>query len=419
MIARRARLTSTLNTPEGHQAVKASETPHSSDRFFADLPMVAVETEALDAAIYQPAPDDWLLIATDVKNSTEAVASGQHKTVNFVAASSIAAIKNACAPTPLPFLFGGDGATIMVPGGFGDQARLILARLRGLIQRQFGLDLVVGCLRVADIRAAGHDVCVGRYEPSPGNHFGVFTGGGVSLLEKSIKGRGDVGLQRLSEIPIGLDDGGDVDLSGLSCRWDQLKSARGKMLSVIVLGDDAALQQTYADIQQLAANGGDPHPVTAENLRLKWPPPGYRLEARARHKGGPLWLTTARLLVETLVAHVVITNGFKVGKFDANRYKSEIITNTDFCRYDDGLFFVIDCATVAIPKIAAYLEAKKDSGTIRFGLHASETALMTCFVTSTDESLHVHFVDGANGGYTRAAELLKGRVTLEQALTGV
>ena len=393
-----------------------SNRQRASDSFFAELPQVKDEISALDAAIYRPAPNDWYLIATDVKNSTEAVAAGKHKTVNFVAASSIAALKNACAPTPVPFLFGGDGATIMVPGGFGDEARRILARLRGLIKRQFALDLVVGCMSVADIRAAGSEVCVGRYEPTPGNHFGVFTGGGVSLLEKSIKGRGNEVLQRLSLIPPELDDGADVDLTGLSCRWDQLKSARGKMLSVIVLGDDAELVKVYVDIQRLAAEGGNPRPAKLENLQPKWPPAGYKLEAQVRRKRGPLWLTTARVLTETLVAHVVVSNNLKVGKFDTTRYKSEIVANTDFCRYDDGLFFVIDCATAAIPAIAGYLSMKKDAGKIRFGLHASESALMTCFVTSTDDSLHVHFVDGANGGYTSAAELLKGRVTLEQAL---
>ncbi len=396
-----------------------SSAPPSSDKFFADLPKVRDEAAALEAAIYQPAPDDWYLIATDVRDSTGAVASGKHKTVNFVAASSIAAIKNACAPIPVPFLFGGDGATIMVPGEFGDEARRILARLRGLIKNQFELDLVVGCLRVADIRSAGHDVRVGRYEPSEGNHFGVFIGGGVSLLEKSIKGRGDANLQRLSDVPLALDDGADVDLSGLSCRWDQLKSARGRMLSVIVLGADSVLQKTYADVQRLAADGGDARPVKLETLVPRWPPPGFQLEARARRKRGPLWLMSARILVETLIAQLVVANELKVGTFDTARYKSEIITNTDFCRYDDGLFFVIDCTTAAIPAIASYLAAMKDSGTLRFGLHASEAALMTCFVTSTATGHHVHFVDGANGGYTRAAELLKGRITLEQALVEI
>ena len=46
--------------------------------------------------------------------STPAVAAGKHKTVNFVAAMAIAALKNLCAPTRLPFLFGGDGSVVMV-----------------------------------------------------------------------------------------------------------------------------------------------------------------------------------------------------------------------------------------------------------------------------------------------------------------
>ena len=391
----------------------------SSQAFFAELPIISDEVLALDTNVYQPAPDDWFLIATDVRNSTGAVAEGKHKTVNFVAASSIAALKNSCAPTPIPFLFGGDGATVMVPGSWGEEARRILARLRGLIQRQFGIELAVGCVSVADIRRGGSDVLVARYEPSPGNHFGVFKGGGVSLLEKSIKGRGNAELQRLSLVPDALDDGGDVDLTGLSCRWDQLKSTRGKMLSVIVLGADEVLSDVYLNLQRLAAGGGDPHPVSLETLRAKWPSAGYLLEARARRKRGPLWLMSTRVLAETLVAHLIIVNSLRVGKFDTQRYKAEIITNTDFCRYDDGLFFVVDCATAAIPVIAKYLTQKKDAGAIRFGLHASDTALMTCFVTSTSESLHVHFVDGANGGYTRAAELLKGRITLDQALAFV
>ena len=42
-------------------------------------------------------------------------------------------------------------------------------------------------------------------------------------------------------------------------------------------------------------------------------------------------------------------------------------------------------------------------------MHVSETALMTCLVTSTVDSLHVHFVDGGDGGYTSAAKVLKAQ----------
>ena len=44
---------------------------------------------------------------------------------------------------------------------------------------------------------------------------------------------------------------------------------------------------------------------------------------------------------------------------------------------------------------------------LRYGMNVSDTALMTCLVTSTNEGLHVHFVDGGGGGYTNAAKSLK------------
>ena len=46
---------------------------------------------------------------------------------------------------------------------------------------------------------------------------------------------------------------------------------------------------------------------------------------------------------------------------------------------------------------------------LRYGMHVSQTALMTCLVTSPTESLHVHFVDGGDGGYTSAATIMKAQ----------
>jgi hypothetical protein len=387
-----------------------------ADAFFADLPVIAKEVGAFDLGNYSSAPDNWSLVVTDVRNSTNAIATGLHKTVNFVAATSIASLKNMCAPTPVPFLFGGDGAVIMIPPGRTFEARQVLARLRGMIRREFNLELAVGCVSMTELRAAGGDVLVGRYEPTPGNNFGVFAGGGVSLLERTIKGKGDPQLQTAAFIADELDDGAAVDLSGLSCRWDELRSVHGKMLSLIIISAQSVQRDIYLDVQRLASENSGTRPVRMETLRTSWPPDGYRLEARARHKRGPLWATTVKVLAETLLAHGSVTTSRVLGKFNPVAYKEEIITNTDFCRYDDSLFFVMDCRTQSLPGIVQYLQQRAATGAIRFGLHVSDTALMTCLVTSWSDHLHVHFVDGANGGYTKAAELLKGNITLDQVL---
>jgi len=40
-------------------------------------------------------------------------------------------------------------------------------------------------------------------------------------------------------------------------------------------------------------------------------------------------------------------------------------------------------------------------------LHESREALMTCFVQKTNQSDHIHFIDGGDGGYALAAVSLK------------
>lgn len=42
-----------------------------------------------------------------------------------------------------------------------------------------------------------------------------------------------------------------------------------------------------------------------------------------------------------------------------------------------------------------------------YGLHQSDSALMTCSLFSLEESEHIHFIDGSDGGYALAARQLK------------
>lgn len=374
--------------------------------FFDSLPLLASAHDTFDRARYRAAPDDWALIVTDVVDSTLAIAGGRHKSVNFVAAMAIAALRNLCAPESIPFLFGGDGVVVMVPPRHVDQARIELARVRGLAAREFDLELRVGLARVAELRQYGSDVRVGRYEPSAGNSFGVFLGGGVASLEAAVKGHGDAALALHAAIPQALDDRVPVDLTGLSCRWDPLRSRHGRMVALILQG---ALEPgpTYAAILQLAGLGGDPRPVRPDTLHTSWPPRGFMLEARARRRGGWLAWSVLHVLGATLLARLIFARGRPVGRFDPARYKQEIATNTDFCRHDQTVCFVIDCALDRIEPIRAYLDQEVSARRLRYGIDVSDTALMTCLVTSTTDNVHVHFVDGGGGGYTNAAKTLK------------
>ncbi|MBO9648858.1 MAG: DUF3095 family protein [Variovorax sp.] len=379
-----------------------------SASFFAELPLLASASNTFDAHQYRPAPDDWALVVTDVVDSTVAVEKGLHKSVNFVAAMGIAGLRNLCAPIRIPFLFGGDGAVVLVPPTKIEEARVELARVRRQAAEDFGLSLRVGMVPVEVLRRFGCDVLVGRFEPTPGNSFGVFLGGGVGLLDAAVKGRGNSELAQLCVIPEALDDGQPVNLEGLSCRWDTLHSSRGTILTLIVCGSDD-LGAVHAEIMRVAGPETQANPVSLATLRARWPPKGFTLEARARRRGGSLIAWCARVLAETLLARLVLARGKPIGNFDPERYRREIVTNTDFCKHDETLCLVIDCPNACVDAVRRYLSDKAQAGGLRYGIHCSDTALMTCLVLSPSDSLHVHFVDGGGGGYTSASKGLKGR----------
>lgn len=388
--------------------IARSPTTSTGADFFAQLPALTRSGDTFDTTKYRAAPDDWELVVTDIVGSTQAVAQGRHKTVNFVAAMAIAALKNLCAPIPLPFLFGGDGSVVMVPPEFSAQARQALARVRGFALREFGMQLRVGICPAQVLRAFGSDVRVGRFEPTPGNHFGVFLGGGVGMLEAAARGRGDPALIAQVAVPEALDDQVAVDLDGLSCRWNPLQSGRGRMLSLIIQGaSDPGV--VHARVMQLARQGGGDAPVRPDNLSTSWPPKGFLLEAQATRRGGPLWLAVLKVLANTLLARLIFIVGRPVGGFDPARYIQEISSNTDFCKHDDTVSFVIDCPQDCIASIRSYLDQQMAERQLRYGMHVSETALMTCLVTAAAGGLHVHFVDGGDGGYTAAARAMKAQ----------
>ena len=46
-------------------------------------------------------------------------------------------------------------------------------------------------------------------------------------------------------------------------------------------------------------------------------------------------------------------------------------------------------------------------GELNYGIHKSDHAVMTCLVANAVENQHVHFIDGGDGGYTKAATQMK------------
>jgi hypothetical protein len=147
--------------------------------------------------------------------------------------------------------------------------------------------------------------------------------------------------------------------------------------------------------------------LPARGPEVRWPPAGFEFEARAWPRPRSLILRRVALGLHTLLAFFVLRFNIPVGGFDPRRYRRELVENTDFRKYDDGLRMTLDCTADMADRLEARLEQASAAGVSRHGVHRQSAALMTCIVPSPTRSDHVHFVDGADGGYAAAARALK------------
>jgi hypothetical protein len=207
--------------------------------------------------------------------------------------------------------------------------------------------------------------------------------------------------------------GTQPDLSGLSCRFEEIPATRGLILSVLVVpepGADAqAVRQLIEEIIALVERTPDAgRPVPKGGPPLRWPPVGAELEARAK-SGGSLLRRRAHVLVDTLIAYLIMRFDIKLGGFAPKTYIQQVVENSDFRKYDDGLRMILDCTPELAQALTTRLAAAAAAGVARYGLHRQDAAMMTCFTPSALRNDHVHFIDGARGGYASAATALKAK----------
>jgi hypothetical protein len=375
------------------------------DGFYASLPVFRDFTHVMDPALFRPLPDDWMIGTADVVQSTKAIAENRYKAVNMAGAAVIVAVTNALEDREFPFVFGGDGASFAVSAADAGKAREALTSTAAWVRDDLDLSLRVGMVSVAEIRAQGLDVRVARYAPSPNISIAMFAGGGIAWADAAMK-RGDVALAA-------GPPGARPDLSGLSCRYEEIPSSRGVVLSLVVApvpdADMEAFRTAIEDIARIVEKTPDAsRPVPGQKLRLSWPPQGFELEARASRKPGEaLWVRRIKVLVWTFFAFVVMRFGIKIGGFIPAKYTRELIDNSDFRKFDDSLRMVLDCTVSLAEEIEEHLKDSAAKGILRYGTHRQQAAMMTCFTPSPTQSNHVHFIDGALGGYAMAASMLK------------
>lgn len=387
-------------------------TDQNPQAFLSNLPIFAEFEDVANLSRYRPLPEGWALAVADVVSSTEAIASGKYKSVNMAGASVITAVLNVLGGDDYPFVFGGDGAVVAVPPDGIAAATVALASVARWIEDDLGLIMRTSLVPVAAVRTAGHDVRIARFMASADMTFAMFAGGGSAWAEAQMK-------QGQFAVPMAVA-GTRPDLTGLSCRWNPISSRNGQIVSIIAVPMPTANPDTFrALVSEVVAvankAGGLGNPLPPEGPTPSLHGGGIEIEVSARARQGQRLSARLKVMFAIFMTAVLYRTNLTLGGFNARDYVRQMTRNTDFRKFDDGLKMTIDINAAGLAKIEALLEDGATTGICQFGLHKQDQALVTCIVPSLKVSQHMHFIDGAAGGYAQAAAQLKVKAALRTA----
>ncbi|MGB5983483.1 MAG: DUF3095 family protein [Nonlabens sp.] len=376
--------------------------------FYSELKVNYLPVQSLirESRLFSAAPEDWVVFIADVVDSTNAVNSGKHQNVNLAATGCVVAVMNALGTNiqncQIPYFFGGDGATFIVPGKYSKTVNDALQKYSARVFKNLQLTLRTGKMNVGDIYDNDYEINVAKVRLNKYLTIPLVLGNGLLYAEDQIKAR-----FRESEIENTSDE--SLDLNGMECRWDQIspRDDRHKVVCLIVSCKDESLHPTvYGDILDMIdltfGTLQERQPITVARLKLKATIQKIREEMMARIGENKL---------SYLIKHFVITYFgtlyFKLFK-EGQNYLNKVSQLSDTLMMDGSLNTVMEGSSTQIEMLGNYLDLLEKEGKIKYGMHATYASVMSCYVQDRGNN-HIHFVDGTEGGYTSAAIIYKAK----------
>lgn len=378
-----------------------------STRFYIDMPTCAIAPSQLlvDPSRFAPVPADWEVLLTDVRGSTKAVSEGRINTVNLVATGCIIAALNLAHRdgNDLPFFFGGDGATLLVPPSLAEPVASALALHRENTRAQFDLDLRVGRIKMADVYRAGHRIDLAKVDVSGGGLvLPVALGEGLQYVDRVVK--------REDADEIEASDDALLDLAGMECRWSNIRPPgdRQEVVCLIVSVRDTSRQGKL--LAEVLGNLDDIY----EPVAVRCPVSRRRLKFRSRldRIADELRLKVGRLEIGRLLKTWLVTmlsRPWFAFHPSGRHYLDRLVQLANTLTIDGRLYTVIAGTPQQRAALDEQLRVLEARGDITYGLDVCSSSVMSCYVRDRRDQ-HIHFVDGQGGGYTRASIDLKRKL---------
>jgi hypothetical protein len=356
-------------------------------------------------------PDDWLVVVADIEKSTQAVQSGMYREVNAVGVATIVSMMKAAGEVAIPYVFGGDGASFCIPPAILPNAEEALVITKAIARHEFGLGLRAGIVPINDIRQRGMDVWIGKYQPNEYYEQAMFSGNGLSMADSMVKDVKEGKRYRLREVPKTSLSVAEL-MSGFECRWSEIPGPDAEVVNILIQveqGNEDFYREIMSRLRSIYGCGEKCYPIRKEDMQLTLDSKKLGVETRIRTGLMPwyrklIYLVKLKLLV--VIGRYFMNHDVSTEETEWGKYKSRLIENTDFQRFDDMLRLMVSGTADQRLEFTRYLDQFKQNKSLVYGVHVTTHSLVTCMIADYNHE-HVHFIDGKGGGYTLAAVQLK------------
>lgn len=377
--------------------------------FYANLPKHFMPLRDLlkDESLFEGVPKNWHIVVTDVEDSSKAVANGRHNDINLTATGSIITVLNEIktidSSIKIPYFFGGDGATFIIPDEIIPQVLTALNAYSAHIKKTNNLNLRVGSVILEDIYRNNVTARIAKLRHNKYLTTPVVIGNGLKFAEAKIK-------DAFKPTDIAENEENHINLTGMECRWDEIKPNNEDdkvMCLLLICSDETKQAQVYKtimdEINYIFGTLEERRPITTFKLKLNTSIQKIKKEMMTK-----IGKYDQKYLIKNWLITVFGKYYFKIFP-EGKRYLFRVTQLSDTIMLDGAINTVISGSSQEIRKFQIFLDNMEFQKEITYGLHVTHASIMSCYVQDRKEN-HIHFVDGTEGGYTTAAVMFKQKL---------
>ncbi|MCG9971142.1 DUF3095 family protein [Christiangramia crocea] len=382
--------------------------PSKNSDFYSNLKIhkLSVSKLVAEKKLFTEVPENWHILVSDIRDSSGAIKNGKQNEVNLTATGSVIAILNLAFKSGIrvPFFFGGDGAVLLIPEELLDESLAVLYKHKVNTSNNFGLHLRIGHVPVREIYDQGLDLKIARGQVTGLLSIPLALGKGLQYAEQKIKEAEESEKVDLNNV--------ELDLTGMECKWEKVEPPRidHEVMSLIIDGcQNEDPSQIYSEILEKIDAIYGPHtdrtPITVNKLK---PITGLR-QIRNEMKLKQEKSTLIQIFKHWLIA--MFGEIYLKNTATGRNYMRKLVELTDNLTIDGRINTVITGTFRQRKSLLEYLDRLENEKKIKYGYHVSRQSIMSCYVRDIHTDDHIHFVDGADGGYTKAANNLKAKLS--------